>query len=93
LEGVGIALESLRGNKRRAALTILGVAIGVVVVMVMAGVDQRHQQERLEYLRVHRATHVSGVAILPCRRERLRRLGENSPWRRNPAINDAEAIA
>jgi len=27
LEGVGIALESLRGNKRRAALTILGVAI------------------------------------------------------------------
>ena len=35
-EGVGIALDSLRGNKGRAALTILGVAIGVTVVMVMA---------------------------------------------------------
>src|SRR5207247_783585 len=31
-EGVGIALDSLRGNKARAALTILGVAIGVMVV-------------------------------------------------------------
>ena len=36
LEGVGIALDSLRSNKGRAALTILGVAIGVMVVMVIA---------------------------------------------------------
>jgi putative ABC transport system permease protein len=35
-EGVGIALASLRGNKGRAALTILGIAIGVMVVMVIA---------------------------------------------------------
>ena len=35
-EGVGIALDSLRGNKTRAALTILGIAIGVMVVMAMA---------------------------------------------------------
>lgn len=34
-EGVGIALESLRSNKMRASLTILGVAIGVTVVMVI----------------------------------------------------------
>ena len=34
-EGVGIALESLRAHKARAALTILGVAIGVMVVMVI----------------------------------------------------------
>ena len=34
-EGVGIALESLRAHKMRAALTILGVAIGVTVVMVI----------------------------------------------------------
>ena len=33
-EGVGIALSSLRAHKLRAALTILGVAIGVTVVMV-----------------------------------------------------------
>src|SRR5207244_5098025 len=34
-EGVGIALTSLRAQKMRAALTILGVAIGVTVVMVI----------------------------------------------------------
>jgi len=35
-EGVGIAIDSLRSNKTRAALTILGIAIGVMVVMAMA---------------------------------------------------------
>jgi putative ABC transport system permease protein len=35
LEGVGIALASLRAHKMRAALTILGVAIAVTVVMVI----------------------------------------------------------
>jgi putative ABC transport system permease protein len=35
LEGAGIALDSLRSNKVRAALTILGVAIGVTVVIAM----------------------------------------------------------
>ncbi len=34
-EGVGIALQSLRASKVRAALTILGVAIGVMVVVVI----------------------------------------------------------
>jgi putative ABC transport system permease protein len=36
LEGMGIALESIRVSKARAALTILGVAIGVMVVIAMA---------------------------------------------------------
>src|SRR5580765_2977408 len=35
-EGVGVALDSLRSNKVRAALTILGVAIGVTVVIAIA---------------------------------------------------------
>ncbi len=36
VEGAGIALDSIRANKVRAALTILGVAIGVTVVIAMA---------------------------------------------------------
>ena len=36
LEGVGIALASIRANKGRASLTILVVAIGVAVVRVIA---------------------------------------------------------
>jgi putative ABC transport system permease protein len=35
-EGVTIALDSLRANKVRAALTILGVAVGVFVVVVIS---------------------------------------------------------
>ncbi len=35
-EGVRIAIESLRANKVRAALTILGIVIGVATVMAMA---------------------------------------------------------
>ena len=36
LEGVGIALESIKSNRARAALTILGVAVGVFVVVVIS---------------------------------------------------------
>ena len=35
-EGVVIAVDSLRQNRVRAALTILGIAIGVFVVVVMS---------------------------------------------------------
>jgi putative ABC transport system permease protein len=37
-EGVLIALDALRANKVRAALTILGIAIGVFVVVLMSAV-------------------------------------------------------
>ena len=36
-EGVTIAISSLRANKVRAALTILGVAVGVFVVVIISG--------------------------------------------------------
>jgi putative ABC transport system permease protein len=39
-EGVTIALQALRQSKIRTGLTILGVAIGVLVVVVMAGAIQ-----------------------------------------------------
>src|SRR5687767_1944489 len=36
LEGVGIAFDAIRANKVRAALTILGVAVGVFVVVTLS---------------------------------------------------------
>ena len=39
-EGVGIALDSLRANKLRSGLTILGVVIGVTTVMAIASMVQ-----------------------------------------------------
>ena len=35
-EGIGIAFDSIRANKVRAALTILGVAVGVFVVVTLS---------------------------------------------------------
>jgi putative ABC transport system permease protein len=35
-EGVGIALDAIRANKVRTALTILGVAVGVFVVVIVS---------------------------------------------------------
>jgi putative ABC transport system permease protein len=35
-EGVGIAIDALRANKVRAALTILGIAVGVFVVVIIS---------------------------------------------------------
>ncbi len=90
-EGVGIALDSLRANKVRAALTILGVAIGVMVVIAMAsaitGVN-RSVAAQIETLgpktffvfRYFQAgIHVSDGS------------DEMSPWRRNPWLTVEEA--
>jgi len=90
-EGVGIALDSLRGNKGRAALTILGVAIGVMVVMVIAAMISGINKS------------VSGIFESIAPRTflvwRFFQAGvnvsdgsdESSPWRRNPPIREIEA--
>jgi putative ABC transport system permease protein len=90
-EGVGIALASLRANKGRAALTILGVAIGVMVVMVIASmisginrsVSNLFEQIAPRTFLVWRFFQ-AGVNISDGS-------DESSPWRRNPPINDTEA--
>src|SRR5256714_924475 len=38
MEGVGMAIDSMKANRVRAALTIMGVAIGVFVVVAMSSV-------------------------------------------------------
>ena len=90
-EGVGIALESLRSNKARAALTILGIAIGVVVVMVIAAmISGINQSVSNIFESIAPRTFLvwrwfqAGVNVSDGS-------DESSPWRRNPAINDAEA--
>jgi putative ABC transport system permease protein len=90
-EGVEIALGSLRANKGRAALTILGVAIGVMVVMVIAAmisginrsVSNLFEQIAPRTFLVWRFFR-AGVNISDGSEE-------SSPWRRNPPIGEAEA--
>jgi len=89
-EGVGIALSSLRANKVRAALTILGVAIGVAVVMVIGamitginrGVSDIFDQLGPRTFFVFRAFQ-SGIQVSDGTGDQ--------PWRRNPPITIAEA--
>ena len=90
-EGVVIALDSLRANKVRAALTILGVAIGVMVVIAMAsaitGIN-RSVSAMLETLGpktffVERFFQ-GGLTISDGS-------DELSPWRRNPWLTVEEA--
>jgi len=89
-EGMGIALDSLRANKVRAALTILGVAIGVMVVIAMAaaitGIN-RSVAQQIETLGpktffVFRYFQ-AGINISDGS-------DEMSPWRRNPWLTVAE---
>ena len=90
-EGVGIALSSLRASNARAALTILGIAIGVMVVMAIGsmitginrGVEDIFNQLGPRTFFVFRyfqaGIHVSDGS------------DEMSPWRRNPPLNEREA--
>jgi putative ABC transport system permease protein len=90
-EGVGIALDSLRSNKVRAALTILGVAIGVMVVIAMAsmvtginrGVEKELESLGPKTFMVNRFFQ-GGLNISDGS-------DELSPWRRNPWLTVDEA--
>ena len=89
-EGMGMALDSVRANKTRAALTILGVAIGVMVVIGMAsmitGINRAvaHQLESLgpKTFFVFRFFR-GGITIDDGTGDQ--------PWRRNPPLTVDEA--
>src|SRR2546426_1328794 len=90
-EGVGIALDSLRSNKGRAALTILGVAIGVMVVMVIAAmISGINRSVSNIFESIAPRTFLvwrffqAGVNVSDGS-------DESSPWRRNPPISEIEA--
>ena len=90
-EGVGIALSSLRASKARAALTILGIAIGVMVVMsigsmitgINRGVEDIFNQLGPRTFFVFRFFQ-AGIVVSDGS-------DEMSPWRRNPPLNEQEA--
>ncbi len=93
LEGVGIALESLRAHKGRAALTILGVAIGVLVVMVIGAIISGFNKGVADILeRSGPKTFWVGRffqgGVNTCEGD------DSCPWRHNPplSLGDARAV-
>jgi putative ABC transport system permease protein len=93
LEGVGIALESLRAHKARAALTILGVAIGVMVVMVIGAVISGFNKGIADILEQSGpktfwvGRFFQGGVMVDDGSD------EMNPWRRNPPMTLADARA
>jgi putative ABC transport system permease protein len=93
-EGSAIALDSIRANKVRAALTILGVAIGVTVVIAMAsaitGINQSitHILESAGPKTFFVQRYWSGGLDVSDGSD------EMSPWRRMPwiTVDEAELI-
>jgi len=94
LEGVGIALESLRVSKARAALTILGVAIGVMVVMVIGAIISGFNKGVSDQLARTGPSTFFVVRFFQAGVTVSDGSDEMSPWRRNPplAVSDARAI-
>jgi putative ABC transport system permease protein len=90
-EGIGIALDSLRANKTRAALTILGVTIGVAVVVAMASTVDGINSSLEETIRqsgpttFYVARYFQGGVQVNDGSE------ESQPWRKNPPLTLEEA--
>jgi putative ABC transport system permease protein len=85
-EGVGVAIGSLKANKGRAALTILGIAIGVMVVVLIgsvitginSGVEDMFNQLGPRTFFVQRSPQ-TGVVF------------DDNDWFRSPALTVQEA--
>ncbi len=87
-EGVGIALEALRSNKIRAALTILGIVIGVATVMAMAAMIGGIRQSITSELE---AIGPENFIVARFDQTRLEFNTDRPPWEGKPPITVAEA--
>ncbi len=91
-EGVRIALEAVRGNKVRAGLTILGIAVGVfVVVVISAAVHGINASVARDFESTGATTFF--VSRYPISFEACDDSGDTCPWRSNPALTFAELAA
>jgi putative ABC transport system permease protein len=91
VEGAGIALDSLRSNRVRAALTILGVAIGVTVVIAMASAINGINRSITSILESAGPKTFYVVRYFSGGLEISDGSDELSPWRRMPEITVEEA--
>lgn len=93
LEGILMALDALRANRVRAALTILGIAIGVFVVVVMsAAIQGINNSVAQEFEKAGPTTFF--VNRFPISLEGCSDADDEScKWRSNPPLRLAEAAA
>src|SRR5919201_6127728 len=90
VEGVLIAIDAIRSNKVRAALTILGIAVGVIVVTAMAAAVHGINAG------VERSLAAAGPTTFyltrwPMQVNSCNGSADSCPWRRNAPLTVAEA--
>jgi putative ABC transport system permease protein len=92
MEGVTIALDAMRANRVRAGLTILGVAVGVfVVVVISAAVHGINVSVAKQFESAGPTTFF--VQRYPIVFEACDDSGDTCKWRSNPRLTFAEADA
>jgi putative ABC transport system permease protein len=92
-EGVRIALDSVRANKVRAGLTILGIAVGVfVVVAISAAIHGINQSVAKDFASTGPTTFF--VSRYPISFENCDGSDDSCAWLRNPPIrpNEVESL-
>ena len=92
LEGVTIALDAIRANKVRASLTILGVAVGVFVVVVISAAVHGINASVAEQFQSAGPTTFF-VQRFPIVFEACDGSGDTCRWRSNPPLTMAESEA
>ncbi len=94
-EGVGIAFDAIRANKVRAALTILGVAVGVFVVVTLSAAVHGINASVAKDLESAGPTSFYMYRRPISLGEMCDGTDETCAWRRNPPITltEAERIA
>jgi putative ABC transport system permease protein len=91
-EGVTIALDSLRQNRVRAALTILGVAVGVfVVVVISAAIHGINASVAKDFEKAGPTTFT--ITRFPITFEACDGTEDTCKWRRNPRLHFSDAKA
>jgi len=90
-EGVVLALDQLRANKFRSALTILGIVVGVATVMMMSALVTGLRTSILSEFEAAGPTNFM-VARFNFNQVRIVSHGR-PPWGNNPPITVAEARA
>jgi putative ABC transport system permease protein len=89
-EGVGIAIDSLKSNRVRAALTILGVAVGVfVVVVISAAIHGINASVARDFEKAGPKTFF--LSRYPITFEACDGTDDTCKWRHNPHFNLSDA--
>src|SRR4051795_9475320 len=88
-EGVTIALDSIRANKVRAGLTILGIAVGVfVVVVISAAIHGINASVAKDFESTGPTTFF--VSRFPISFEACDGTEDTCKWRHNPRLTYAD---